>query len=204
VSGAQERIREATIQLVVAHGVAGTSIDAILARAGVGDEEFRALYEDKQGLMLALYEDVAAGFDAAVYEAFDAHDSWRDGLRACAYTAARYLRDHPEEVSFGAIQLFEAGDLAQVYRERQLQRMVDLIDLGRQELEDPESMGRGVAEGVIGSIYSMLVKELHAGRGTVAAVDFVPQLMYMAVRPYLGHEVAREELTIPPPAEARK
>jgi hypothetical protein len=62
-------------------------------------------------------------------------------------------------------------------------------------------MGRGVAEGVIGSIYGLLVKELQDGDGVAAAEGYVPEMMYLAVRPYLGHDVAREELSIPPPPE---
>jgi hypothetical protein len=33
------------------------------------------------------------------------------------------------------------------------------------------------------------------------AEDVVPDLMFVAVRPYLGHEAAREELSIPPPRD---
>jgi hypothetical protein len=91
--------------------------------------------------------------------------------------------------------------MAQAQRESHLQRMVEMIDAGRQELDDPDSLGRGVAEGVFGSIYSHLVKDVQAGKGTKAAEDYVPELMYIAVRPYLGHEAAMEELTIPAPRE---
>ena len=78
-----------------------------------------------------------------------------------------------------------------------------MIDAGRRELDDPESMGRSAAEGVFGSIYEALVKEQQAGKGTEAAYEFVPELMYIAVRPYLGHDAAREELSIPAPAKFR-
>jgi AcrR family transcriptional regulator len=196
-----ERIREATIAAVLERGYAETTTEEVIERAGVSREDFDASFDGKQDLMLKVFDDVTARYDVVVYKAFEAHDSWRDSLRACAYAAARYLRDQPREVAFGVTHMLQAGDLAQVYRERHLQRMVDLVDLGRQELDDPDSMGRGVAEGVIGSIYSLLVKEIQDGNGTVSAVDFVPQMMYVAVRPYLGHEVAHEELTIPPPPE---
>lgn len=203
MSGAKARIREATIDLVVADGVEATTIEAVVARAGVSRADFDALYEDKQNLMLSLWREIADDFEIVVYGAFEAHDSWRDGLRACAYAAAKYIGDRPREARFGILQMFNAGEVARAYREEQLQQMVDLVDRGRQELDDPDSIGRGVAEGVIGSIYTLLVKELQSGRGVSASVDYVPQMMYLAVRPYLGHEVAREELTIPPPSRER-
>jgi hypothetical protein len=64
-------------------------------------------------------------------------------------------------------------------------------------------MSRDVALGVFGSVYQFLLRELEGSREPLKAESFVPQLMYIAVRPYLGHDVAHEELTMeaPPPAE---
>jgi len=197
----RDRIFAATLDLVSERGHEGVTAEDIAARAGVDGAAFERLFADRERLYVTLFEKLADEFEEDVLAAFRAHDAWRDSLRACAYAAARWLRDHPREIGFGVFQMLAAGDLAQVHRERQLQRMVDLIDLGRQELDDPDSMGRGVAEGVIGSIYGLLVKELQEGEGVAAGEGYVPEMMYMAVRPYLGHEVAREELSIPPPPE---
>jgi hypothetical protein len=75
----------------------------------------------------------------------------------------------------------------------------DLIDAGRYELEDPSSVSGDTALAVVGGIYELMQKELSRGRGTGRAEDYVPQLMYIAVRPYLGHEEALKELSIPAP-----
>lgn len=197
----RERICEVTRELVVERGHEGLSTEDVIERASIRRSDFDRLFASREELYVALFEKLADEFEVEVVEAFQAHDAWRDGLRACAYAAARWLRDHPREIGFGVFQMFAAGDLAQVHRENQLQRMVDLVDLGRRELDDPDSMGRGVAEGVIGSIYGLLVKELQSGEGVAAAEAYVPEMMYIAVRPYLGHDVAREELSIPPPPE---
>jgi hypothetical protein len=72
-----------------------------------------------------------------------------------------------------------------------------MIDEGRKELDDPDSMSRSSAEWVAGSYMEMMLKRL--GRQGPMAKELVPQLMYMAVRPYLGEEAAKEELAMPPP-----
>jgi AcrR family transcriptional regulator len=197
----RERIHKATVDIVYEGGYETLTVAAVVERAGIERAEFDRLFSDKEDLYLGLFEVIAVRFEAEVLAAFETHDEWRDSLRACAYAAASHLRERPREVIFGVLRMYDAGELAQAHRELLLQRMVDLIDLGRQELDDPDSMGRGVAEGVIGSIYGVLVKELQKGRGVSASESFVPDLMYMAVRPYLGHEVAREELSIPPPGD---
>jgi hypothetical protein len=99
------------------------------------------------------------------------------------------------------VQMLAASDLAMAERDRYVGRIVDLIDEGRYELEDPEIVGRSVAEATFGSIYLALTRQLRDG-GAVVAEEVVPELMCLAVRPYLGPEVAQEELTIPPPPRA--
>ena len=140
-------------------------------------------------------------FNDVVFGAAEGDGPWPDRLRAAAYSAARYIQARPVQTRFDMVQMLEVGELAQAYRDRMLGRIVDLIDQGRQELDDPESMSREVAVSVFGSIYQSLLKELR-GRAEPAAVEtFVPQLMYIAVRPYLGHDVASEELRLPAPPD---
>jgi AcrR family transcriptional regulator len=197
----RERIREATIDVVLECGNDGASVEAVTDRAEVDRATFDRHFEGLQDCVLEACWAHTNEFTVLVRAAFDREGSWRDSLRAAAYAAARYLRDNPRIVRFGTLQLFQAGAMAQAARESHLHQMVDLIDAGRQELDDPDSIGRNVAEGVFGSIYELVVKEMQSGRGARSAEEFVPELMYIAVRPYLGHEAARDELSIPPPPE---
>lgn len=189
------------MDLVVANGVEAVTAGMAAERAGLDAATFGREFGTLEDCYVSIYEENTEAFEGEVDAAFRSGDCWRDGLRAAAYAAARHIRDHPREVAFGAIRMFSVGERAQISRERLLHRMVDLVDRGRQELDDPASMSRGVAESVVGSIYTQLITDLHHGRGTGAAEDFVPDLMYVAVRPYLGPEAAAEELTIPPPPE---
>jgi AcrR family transcriptional regulator len=198
---AQDRLAAATAELMAARGYEGLTIAAIVDRAGIDRAEFDRRFDDLQDCVLKTYWYFTEEFNARISAAYEAHEGWRDGFRAAAYAAARYIRDNPDVVRFGTVEMFGAGLMAQAYRQSHLQQMVDLIDAGRQELDDPDSVGRGVAEATFGSIYEFIVKEIQSGRGTGHAEAFVPDLMYIAVRPYLGHERAREELSIPPPPE---
>lgn len=200
----RERVREAIMDLVLANGVEAVTAAMVIERAEVEAAYFEREFGGLEGCYVSVYEENTEAFEAAVDAAFADGATWRDGLRAAAYAAAHHIRDHPREVSFGVVRMFAAGEQAQLSRERLLHRMVDMVDRGRRELDDPESVSRGVAEATIGSIYTQLVSDLQAGRGTGAAENFVPDLMYVAVRPYLGDAAAREELSIPPPSERPK
>jgi len=194
----RERIREAVMELALELGWEGITLEALLGRAGVDRDEFRRHFDDLRDCYLQIYLENAAEFDERVFSAFDRAPSWREGVRAAAYAAARHIRDHPRGASFSLLQRFDVGDIIQEHRERQLRGVVERIDLGRQELDDPDSLSPLVAEGVMGSVYELLIGEFQRGNGD-RIEEFVPTLMYVGVRPYLGHEAALEELTIPPP-----
>jgi AcrR family transcriptional regulator len=196
-----ERVRRAVIDLVVERGYAATTIEAIVDSAGLDRADFDRRFAGKDECCLRVYEAQLADIDRRVVGAYLSHDAWRVRLRAAAYAAAGYVRDNPREVVFGEIQMREGPDMVQVRRDAYLQRLVDLVDAGRVELDDPDSLSRAAAERALGAVYTLLLRRLREGRGTRAATSVVPELMYVAVRPYVGHEAALEELRIPPPPE---
>lgn len=72
----------------------------------------------------------------------------------------------------------------------------------KEECAMADSIPAFTAEGVIGSIGEMLTKRLQ--RPGFDPYDLVPELMALAVRPYLGEEAAARELEIPPPPRAER
>lgn len=188
------------LDLVARQGYAATTVDQVLQRAGVSRGAFQRLYQDRRDCFLRVYDELAESFARCVFEAFESEAEWRDGLRVAAYAAARWIREHPREIRYGTIEMMVAGEFAQVRRDATLHRFVELIDAGREQMDEPESVSPSMAEGVIGGIVVTLTKNLRRQRH-VRAEELVPGLMFLAVRPYLGHEAAREEMAIPPPPE---
>jgi hypothetical protein len=96
---------------------------------------------------------------------------------------------------FLVVEVNGTGAGAQERRDRALQRTADILDGGREELEHPERVSRCTAEIVAGAIYGTLLSRIEAGcleRGD----DFLPELVYMAVMPYLGSRAAEDELLV--------
>jgi AcrR family transcriptional regulator len=196
----RERVKEAMIDLVIELGYEATSLELLLQRADVTPTDFERHFTDKRACFLWVFETEVDRFNGLMLAAYDQHDNWRDGLRAAAYALARFVRENPRFVLYGTIAMSGGGDLAQVQRDAVLQTYVDLIDAGRQELEDPDAVHHSAAEAVIGSIFTTLRKNAAVDRVTDPE-QLVPEFMYLAVRPYLGQDAAHEELSIPPPPE---
>ena len=199
--GARERLAVATAELMAERGYEHLAIAAIVDRAGVDRAEFERRFDDLQDCVLKAYWYFTEEFNARLYSAYEAEQGWRDGFRAAAYAAARYIRDNPEVVRFGTVEMFGAGLMAQVHRQSQLQRWWTWSTPGARNSTTPTRSGAALPRRPSARSTSSSSRRSQSGRGTGAAEDFVPDLMYIAVRPYLGHEVAREELSIPPPPE---
>jgi AcrR family transcriptional regulator len=188
------RIRRALVELVAEKGYEEVTIEMVVERAEVAQSTFDRAFPDLESCARWAHEQIAGEFDPMVLAAFRKHSNWRDSIRAAGYATARFMEDHPSEIRFGVTEMFRAGPMAQVVRERHVQRMVDLIDAARGELDDPDSMDRSVAEGVMGALYNRITASLQRHPGGLAAVDFVPDVLYIAVGPYFGQAAAREEL----------
>lgn len=198
----RRRIAAAMVELVAEQGYRATTVRQLLERAGVGRADFRRSFAGKRACFLEVYEELSERFSDRVFAAFESEDEWRAGLRAAAYAAARWVGEHPREARYATVETMAAGEFAVERREATLRRFVDLVDGGREQLDEPASVSRAMAEAAIGGILSTLTRSLRRGIDA-RPEDFVPGLMFLAVRPYLGPEAAREELSIPPPPEPR-
>lgn len=190
----RRRLRTALTDLAFERGYDEVTLELVCERAELPVELVERSFGDLGTLSSWTHLENAREFDEMVRAAYEGEAAWRDRLRAAAYAAARFIEQRPRRVQFAITGLLRAGPMAQVVREGQLEYMVDMIDQGRQELDDPESMDRSVAEGVMGAIYGKLTSEVKLHDGQVRASDYVADMMYVAVRPYLGEEAGREEI----------
>lgn len=127
---------------------------------------------------------------------FSAQAAWVDGLRAVAYELRDFLREDEERAWAMMIEAPHGNEETRRIRQQGIEGLTALIDLGRAELDDPESVLRRAAEITAGVIYN----RIHVGveRGVETLDDeMVRELMYTAVLPYLGIEAALVELEAP-------
>lgn len=201
-----ERIRQATIDLTIERGYECFEVADVLARAGASRAEFDARFSGLADCRDRVYEANTAEFDQTLVGPYLRAPSWREGLRAAIYGAAEYLPAHRRERHYGELRKRGAEPMALAICDRYLQRLVDLVDAGREEPGALGGLTRATAESTLGSIYVLLVKRLARTGGEEVVWEILPELMYLAVRPYLGQEAALEELRIPvsPPSRAAR
>ena len=185
------------LDLVCELGYRPVTVEAVCARAGAEVGRFERIFGSKEGAFVQIFDEESDRFIAAMRVGCSQVKGWRDGLRVATYTGARWLRDHPREARFCILEALSAGEAVQLRREATLQRLADHVDEGRQLLENPDAVSSVFAKAIVGAISGILVRRLSEGSELAEAVDLVPEVMYIAIRPYVDGDEALEELSIP-------
>ena len=191
----RERIVAAMVALVGSRGYAQTSVEMICEQARARRSHFDRCFAGKEDCFLCVHDEVATEFCESVLAAYEGASSWHDRVWAAGWAAMRFFQEDPIRARFLVVEVNGTGNVAQSRRDRVLQRLADILDGGRQELEKPDSVSRCTAEIVAGAIYGTVLGRIEAGcieRGD----DFLPELVYMAVMPYLGSRAAEDELLV--------
>jgi AcrR family transcriptional regulator len=194
---------KAMLDLSFEQGYEAVSVEQVVQRAGATRRDFSAIFASKEDCAIAILEELASDSLRTVREAYDGQAQWPDSLRAGAYAKARWMIENPKWVRFGMVEMLWAGELTKAIRDSFFRHYSSLIDGGRVVAKDRESIPEFTAEATIGSITEMIARRLQRGEAGDPRA-FIPELMYLAVLPYLGEEAARRELTMPEPEQVAK
>ena len=191
-SSERARLIEALIEVGAERGYMETSIEMIVEKAGLDRTAFDRHFRGKYDGFLTTWQEMNEECMLALTRAYESEKYWPDRLRAVAYEVVGSLCHGPNRATF-AVEVLAAGDAARARRDMTMRVLAGLIDAGRKEMDDPESVPHTTAEALAGSAYGQLYAKVV--RGDIDDLHtIVPQLMSAAVMPYLGMEAALEEL----------
>ncbi|MCW2987649.1 MAG: transcriptional regulator, TetR family [Solirubrobacterales bacterium] len=193
----RKRIATAMVELAAEHGLDATTVAMVCERAAVGRAGFDRNFSGKEDCFLKVHGEIALEFCQRAGAAYAGPRAWHDRVWAGAWAAMRFLQDDPVRARFLVVAVNGAGGRAQARRDHVLQGLADMIDAGRGELEEPESVSRSTAEMVTGAIYGTILTKVSGG-AIERGEEFLSELVYMAMMPYLGARAAEDELLVEP------
>jgi AcrR family transcriptional regulator len=185
------------VELAAEQGLESTTIAMLCERAAVGRAAFDRNFAGKEDCFLKVHREIGREFCQRVSAAYLGPRAWHDRLWAGAWAAMRFLQEDAVRARFFVVAVNGAGGRAQVGRDRILQGLAEMIDAGRAELEEPDSVSRSTAEMASGAIYETIMTKVRDG-AIERGEEFLPELVYMAVMPYLGARAAEDELLVEP------
>ncbi len=202
----------ATVEAVEEVGYARLTVAQVIGRAKVSRKTFYDVFLDREDCFLAAFNEAIARMEAIATEAYEAEDSWRDGMRAGLVALLVFLTAEPGLARLCIVEALGAGPRVLERRAEVLEQLKAVVDRGRvagggrapartsaakrsRASAEPAEI---TAEGVVGAVFAVLHTRLLAG-GRRPLTDLVGPLMSMIVLPYLGARVASNELAKPAP-----
>jgi AcrR family transcriptional regulator len=185
------------IELVAGHGLAAVDMRIICERAEVGNAHFNRCFADLEDCFLALHGEVIEDLCAQVAAACAGREAWHDRVWAAGMAAMRYLQVDSDRARFLFVAIDGVSPGARARRDEVVQRIADVLDGGRGEVEGERTMSRCTAEIAAGAVYGTIQAKIESG-SIERGEEFLPELIYLATMPYLGQRAAEDELAVQP------
>jgi AcrR family transcriptional regulator len=187
-------IRTALIETVGQRGSKAVTLEAVIERAGIDRAEFDREYDSLEESYIDAWVYVISDFLRRSEAAFArGGEDWRECLRYQAWDLLRYVEENLNEARF-LIEMTFADELVQANRDIAMARMIDYIDLGRYESEDPAAVPRATAEALVGAIWNGLAMNIVEPVNSEVLRSGPQQILYLTMMAYIGEEAAREEM----------
>lgn len=181
------------LQAVGTNGYEKTTVQDAISAAGVYRQAFYDSFQDKEDCYLQALDAGSAWIELAMRDEAAGETSWRDQLRGALTGLLRFLDDQPAVGRALLVEVHAAGPAAVQKRAEAMERAAAMVDLAR---EESDAAAPAIsAEAVVAGILAVLHSRLSADR-TDGLLRLLPELMYLAVLPYFGADVASMEMRL--------
>jgi AcrR family transcriptional regulator len=172
-SGQRERLLAAAEQLVAEKGWAGTTIEGIVKAAGVSTVTFYELFRDKEGCLVAAFDQGAGELRAELAAAAPPELPREERLRAGLAALLAAVDAEPARARLCLVEAQKGGpDLRRRYDEE--------LDSAAAALADP--LGQAIA----GGLAWLLRERLELGGGG-SVQDLLPRMTEVVLTPHPAH-----------------
>jgi AcrR family transcriptional regulator len=196
-TSARRRALAATTVLAAERGYPALNLAAILDRAQLAEQAFTSHFTDPEDAFCVAVEEGTRELLLRCAAAFAPHRGWATQLRALGYEFRDFLREDQARARLMVVESFSACPRSRAVRESGMAGLTAFLELGRAEAADPASIPAGTATITAGTTYNRIHRAVQSGEQL--SDEMVRELMYTAVRPYLGIDAALAELQMPRP-----
>ncbi len=185
------RILDALVACIAEQGYPETRVTDLIARSGVSRKTFYEHFSDKEECFLAAYDMAVTMLMTGVTQAYEAEEEWVDAIRAALSAFLGFLAEHPDLTRLCIVDVHAVGERALARRDAAVRGFYYFLDAGRGDA--PRALPGLTAEAVTGGMYEIVYGRVL--RGTAEELPrLLPELMYWAMMPFLGHEAAAAEM----------
>lgn len=185
----RERLMAAMAEAVADRGYRATTITELTKSASVSTRDFYGLFEDKEECFLATFDAVVGHLDALIREAAANEESWAEQVIAALRVSLEFFAQEPDLARLCLLESASATPaIAARFREAVLSCAPGLA-LGREELDDPDSLPPETEVTIAGGAVSLAARSLLGGHPEELP-GLLPDLTEFVLGSYLGSDRA--------------
>jgi AcrR family transcriptional regulator/DNA-binding MarR family transcriptional regulator len=194
----RSRLLAGAVDAIEEFGYAQTTVAQITSRARVSRRTFYEMFDNREGCLAELIENVLAMIEGDLAHAGLEGLAWRERVRGGLSVILAFFDREPALARVCVVYSQQGGPAVLGRREEILARLAATLDEGRGESARAADCTPLTAEGLVGAAFGIVYARLVRGEQR-PLVELTGELMGMIVLPYLGPAVARREQTRPLP-----
>jgi len=191
----REQVLAGMLQVASAKGYEMTTVEDVVAAAGVSRRTFDELFANKQECFLAAYDaaiDVAIAYMSTSYEAAGG-EPWPDRVAAALRALVELFSAEADIIRMAMVEVTEMGEDPRVRYRDALVRFEQFFDEGLAYSPQGGQLPPDTARFAVAAATALIFDEVRAGRGRELE-RILPDLVYAVLMPYLGPEAAEVEM----------
>jgi AcrR family transcriptional regulator len=177
------------VQSVAHGGYERTTVAQVSRLAEVPEAVFEEHFASKEECLLAAIDELIGALHRIVRERIAGKGPWSERVRLGLQTLLTALACHPDGARVALVECLSAGQPAVAQMRSATARFVPTFEEGRAQAAETGHLPAQASEAVVGGIIAILHR--HVLEGDAAELPaLLPDLLYFALSPYLGHDRA--------------
>jgi AcrR family transcriptional regulator len=185
----RRRILDALIATVAHRGYDRTTLERVLHVADVPAPVFDEHFENKQDCFLQAIDELISRLECTLLERISRSAPWPERVRLGLQTLLRALARDPDAARVALVESLSAGEPAIERLRSALATFVPILDEGLELASSIEHLPPQTSEAIVGGIAAIVHRRVLEGH-TAELPALLPDLLYFALMPYLGHHHA--------------
>jgi AcrR family transcriptional regulator len=180
------------VELVAKRGYAATSVQLVVARAGVSRRTFYRCFESRQACFLAIMDIGLERAEDLVVSAFERERTWQDGVRRALASLLAFFDSEPLLARVWLVDSLAAGAWALEHRERNVNAFRQMV-VSSWPTSDARRAPPLAAEGVMAAVLGIMQAHV-LSRKREPLIELLGPLMGQVTAPFLPPSVVAHEV----------
>lgn len=176
-------------QVAARRGFEAATIDDAVRLSGFGKATFYKLFEDKDACLLEGFERCGEAIIARVAQRTRYGEEFAEAVEATLRELLRILAAEPDVARLVLVEVRVAGPRCREAQQRWLERFAGLLEDA--DLRSGPGAGEATARMTVGALAFLLASKV-SREETAELPGMLPDLLYVALAPYLGTKAAAE------------